>query len=248
MKRVFISVALSAAMVLAGTSAIAQTATGTQDTSGTTATSPDGVKGGYRHHGRHGSPLGMMTKKLNLTQAQQDQLKPMFEKQREQAKTVWQDNSLPQDQKKQKLQALHQDMQSQVNGVLTADQQQQWAQLKAQGKQHMAEARGRMGQRMAEKLNLSQQQQDQLKPIMDKNREQAKTIWQDNSLTQDQKKEKLKSLRQDSQTQMAAILTPDQQQQLQQMRQNGRRHHHGHDSTAPAPATEQPQAAAPQGM
>ena len=93
---------------------------------------------------------------------------------------------------------------------------------------------------MAEKLNLSQQQQDQLKPIMEKQREQAKAIWQDNSLTQDQKKEKMQALHQDSQTQMNAILTPEQQQQMQQMRQNFKQHRHGH-----GPATEaQP---APQG-
>lgn len=236
MKRVFITAALSAAMLAASVPVIAQTASTDQSTNGTAATQPQyGRRGGRHHRGDH---MQKMAQKLNLTQQQQDQLKPMFQQQRDQAKAIWQDNSLTQDQKKEKMQALRQDFHSQVNGVLTPDQQQQFAQMREKGKARMAERRGKMGQRMAQKLNLSQQQQDQLKPIFDKHRDQAKTIWQDNTLTQDQKKEKMLALRQDMQTQMNAVLTPDQQQQWQQMRENMKQHRHhrgGQEQLAPTP-------------
>src|SRR3954454_10162745 len=195
MNKVFISAALGAAIIAAGIPAIAQTTTAPA-----TGTTQNDAAKPYGHHGNHGAHMReMMIQKLNLSQQQQDQLKPIFEKQREQAKAIKQDTTLTEDQKKQKFQALRQDSQTQVNSVLTPEQQQQWAQMKQQGKQHMAEGRKNMGARMAEKLNLSQQQQDQLKPIMEKQREQAKAIWQDNSLTQDQKKEKMQVLHQESQ-------------------------------------------------
>jgi Spy/CpxP family protein refolding chaperone len=233
MKRALISAALGAAMIAAGIPVIAQTAT-TPQTGTNGATQSDSAKP-YGHRGHRGGHQ-MMIQKLNLSQQQQDQLKPIFEKQREQAKAIKQDTSLNEEQKKQKFDALRQGTQTQVNAVLTPEQQQQWAQMKEQGKQHMGERRGNMGARMAEKLNLSQQQQDQLKPIMEKQRAQAKAIWQDNSLSQDQKREKMQALHQESQTQINAILTPEQQQQMQQMRQNFKQHRHGRPSTESQPA------------
>lgn len=235
MKRVLISAVLSTAMMMTGSLAIAQTATDAQ--SGTNATQ-NGPGMGYGHRGpRAGNMRQMMISKLNLTQQQQDQLKPIFQKQREQAQAIRQDSTLTADQKKQKFDALRQDTHAQINSVLTPEQQQQWAQMQAQGKQRMAANRQNMGARLAQKLNLSQAQQDQIKPIMEKQREQAKAIWQDNSMTQDQKREKMQALHQGTQAQLNSILTPEQQQQWQQMRQN-RQHRHGHGpaaGTQPAP-------------
>jgi Spy/CpxP family protein refolding chaperone len=240
MKRALISAALSAAMIAAGIPAIAQTATAPQ-TGTEGATTQNAPAKAWGHHGHRGAHMRqMMINKLNLTQQQQEQLNPIFEKQRQQAQAIKQDTSLTPDQRKEKFAALRADTHAQMNSVLTPEQQQQWAQMKAQGKQRMAENRQKMGARLAEKLNLSQAQQDQLKPIMDKRREQAKAIWQDNALTQDQKREKMQALHQDTQAQLNSILTPEQQQQWQQMRQNFRGHRHGR-----GPATDaQP---APQG-
>ena len=228
MKRVMITMALGAAMLATG--AIAQTSS-TDQSNSTTATQPEQGKHGFgrRHHGG----MKKMAEKLNLSQQQQDQLKPIFEKQREQAKAIWKDSSLTEGQKNEKMQALHQDFQTQVSGILTPAQQQQLAQMKENGKEHM---RGKMGARMAEKLNLSQQQQDQLKPIFEKQHEQMRAIWQDNSLSKDQKKEKMQALRQDFKTQINGVLTPDQQQQWQQMReQMKQRRHHGEDQAPTQP-------------
>lgn len=219
-------------MIAAGIPAIGQTSTDSQTgtTSGTTTQNAP-VHGRRGFH--HGDGFNRMAQGLNLTQQQQDQLKPIFEKQHEQVQAIRQDASLSEDQKKQKIEALHQDAQAQIKGILTPEQQQQWEQKKAQGKQRMAGHRKQMGARMAQKLNLTAQQQEQLKPIFQKQHEQAKAVWQDNSLTQDQKKQKMQALRQDMKSQMDAVLTPEQQQQMQQMRQNFRQHRHGQ-----GPATE----------
>jgi Spy/CpxP family protein refolding chaperone len=128
MNRAIITMALGAAMLATG--AMAQTSSTDQ---GTTATQPEQGKHGFgrRHHGN----MKKMAEKLNLSQQQQDQLKPIFEKQHEQMRAIWQDNSLSKDQKKEKMQALRQDFQTQINGVLTPDQQQQWQQMREQMKQ-----------------------------------------------------------------------------------------------------------------
>jgi Spy/CpxP family protein refolding chaperone len=126
-----ITIALGAAMLATG--AMAQTSS-TDQSNNSTATQPEQGKHhfGRRHHG--GMNMKKMAEKLNLSQQQQDQLKPIFEKQHEQMRAIWQDNSLSKDQKKEKMQALRQDFQTQINGVLTPDQQQQWQQMREQMK------------------------------------------------------------------------------------------------------------------
>lgn len=241
MKRVFLSMALGASMIAAGIPAVAQTATtdqgANQGTSGTTSTAPE--YGKHHRRGHRGMGFQKMSQKLNLSQSQQDQFKTVFQQSQEQAKAIRNDASLTADQKKEKLEALHQNTKTQVNGLLTPDQQKQFAEMKAEGKQRMAGRKEMMGKRMAEKLSLSQQQQDQLKPIFEGRREQAKAIWQDNSLTQDQKKEKMQALHESTQAQVKGILTPEQQQQWQQMRENFKQHRHHRgaptDQSTPVP-------------
>ena len=240
MKRVLLATALSAAMAMATVPVFAQSTSSDQGTQ-TTTTAP---QRGMHRRGQHGDHMQKMAQKLNLSQQQQDQLKPIFQSSRDQAKAIKNDTSLSADQKKEKLQALREQTKSQISGILTPEQQQQMAQMKSFQKGKMEGRRGAMGKMMAEKLNLTQQQQDQLKPIMQKQREQAKAIWQDNSLSQDQKQQKMQALHQDTQSQVKAILTPDQQQQWEQMRQNFKGHRHGRGGFGgQQPEQQQPQGA-----
>jgi Spy/CpxP family protein refolding chaperone len=127
MKRILLTAALAAGSILAaGLPAAAQTATDSQ----TTPSTPQQTKRGHWHH-RHHNRAAYMAKKLNLTQDQQTQLKPIFEKQHEQAKAIKNDSSLTADQKKEKFQSLRQGTMAQVNNILTPEQQQQWQQMKA---------------------------------------------------------------------------------------------------------------------
>jgi Spy/CpxP family protein refolding chaperone len=71
---------------------------------------------------------------------------------------------------------------------------------------------------MAQQLNLSDQQKTQFQSLMQNQRQQAQALRNDASLTPEQKRDKLKQLRQSNHQQMMGILTPEQQQKLQQFR------------------------------
>src|SRR3954467_4734116 len=128
MNRIWMTATLGVALIGAGISAVAQTATTDQNNPPTTNTQPSEQTGHWGHGGGHGDHMARIAKKLNLSQDQQDKLKPVMEKQREQAKAIWNDSALSQDQKKEKMAELHKDTQAQVNGILTPEQQQQWQQ------------------------------------------------------------------------------------------------------------------------
>jgi Spy/CpxP family protein refolding chaperone len=83
---------------------------------------------GYRHRHR----MQKLTKELNLTPDQQTKIKPIFQQARAQAKTIHQDTTLNQDQKRAKMKELHENTMAQLNGILTPEQQTQLKQLQEQ--------------------------------------------------------------------------------------------------------------------
>ena len=78
-------------------------------------------------------------------------------------------------------------------------------------RQHMA--------MLAEKLNLTDAQKSQFQQIGRDMRKQGMAIRQDSSLTDNQKKEKVRELRKQSHKQMFSVLTPEQKEKLKQLRE-----------------------------
>jgi protein CpxP len=72
---------------------------------------------------------------------------------------------------------------------------------------------------LAEKLNLTETQKVQFQQIGRDMRKQGMAIRQDSSLTEDQKKEKMQALRQQSHKQMFSVLTSEQKEKLKQIRE-----------------------------
>ena len=95
-----------------------------------------------------------------------------------------------------------------------------------------ADKKGQRGEKFAEALNLTDQQKADLKSIRENERQQARAIKNDTSLTAEQKKAKFKELRNSSKEQMMAKLTPEQQQKFKEMRKEHRGHRHGRKGAA----------------
>lgn len=91
------------------------------------------------HQDRRGNRLDWLSKELNLTDEQKAKVKPILEDQQKQMQALRADTSLSQEQKHEKMMQLHETANSQINGVLTPDQQKKFAQLK---EQHMGPRKG----------------------------------------------------------------------------------------------------------
>lgn len=79
----------------------------------------------------HGEVLQRLTTELGLTADQQAQIKPLLDAAHTQMQSVRQDTTLPQDQKFAKIKDTMDSLHSQINGLLTADQQTKFAEMKA---------------------------------------------------------------------------------------------------------------------
>jgi periplasmic protein CpxP/Spy len=85
--------------------------------------------------------------------------------------------------------------------------------------------RDRVGERLewlSQHLNLTEDQKKQLKPILAGELKQMRAVGENVSLTQDQKREKMKQIHEASRPQVQAILTPEQQQKFAQMKEEAK--------------------------
>lgn len=73
-------------------------------------------------------------KALNLTDDQKKQIKQFHQDAKAQAQAIKKDQTLSADQRKAKLQELHQSTQDKVASVLTPEQKQKWEQMRAEHK------------------------------------------------------------------------------------------------------------------
>ena len=79
--------------------------------------------------------------------------------------------------------------------------------------------RGPSIQRMALILNLTPDQKTKVEPIMDERDQKMRDIFQDNTLSRDDRMAKIQQIRSDTDTQLKPILTDEQFQKWQQMSQ-----------------------------
>ena len=104
---------------------------------GLLAIAQSGRGGGYRHAGanRVAAHLRWLGEQLNLTEDQKNSLKPILMQERQKIRSVWQDASIPKDQKMKKVQAVHDSFKPQINGVLTPEQREKYKKLEEKAQQ-----------------------------------------------------------------------------------------------------------------
>jgi protein CpxP len=85
---------------------------------------------------------------------------------------------------------------------------------------HHAPNPQRQAEFISKKLNLSADQTAKLTPIFADRQQKTQALFQDQSLTQQQRHEQMKAIHQNTEQQLATVLSPDQMQQLKSM-------HHG---------------------
>lgn len=177
---------------------------------------------GFHHRQGH----EMMTKELNLTADQQAKMKSIHDAQRKEMESL-KTKSLTAEQSKEQRKTLHKKYHEQMQSVLTPAQKDQMKKLQAERKEKAGRKGGPkkngkdFGKRSGEfqkDLNLTQAQKDQLSKFRTDVRSQMESIRNDQSLTQDQKKEKIHSLMKDQQDKFKSVLTKEQVEKLESAR------------------------------
>ena len=175
------------------------------------------------------------SKTLNLTEDQQEKIKSIFEDQAEQLQAVGSDKSLSQQDKREKVKAIHTATDEKIEPFLTPDQMQKWGEWKQKNRDRTAERRERASNRdnnqgqwrthrrgnqetnwqtrfeqFSKAVNLTDEQQEKIKPIFQNETQQLLSLRDDKSMSAEDKQEKLKQIREATRDQIQPLLTPDQ--------------------------------------
>lgn len=92
----------------------------------------------YGHRGMNpDSQLQHLTKQLDLTADQQAQIKPILENTHQQMMQIHQDQSLSQQDRRSKMQSIHEDAKSKIEAVLNDTQKQKFEAMQERGHERM---------------------------------------------------------------------------------------------------------------
>lgn len=82
-------------------------------------------------------------------------------------------------------------------------------------------------QHMTKALDLSADQQSQIKPILDARQQQMQQLWQDQSISREDRRAKMQSIQQDTSSKIEAVLNDTQKQKYEAMQERRMEHRHG---------------------
>jgi Spy/CpxP family protein refolding chaperone len=171
-----------------------------------------GMKGGHMHARQH------MMKELNLTEAQRSQMKDInkdFKTKMEDLKK--QDNMTVKEFNSRKA-ALALERKNKVNALLTTEQKDKMEGMKKERQDKMKQMQTKHMDRMKAELNLSDDQSAKLKAKNEELGNKMMAIRNNSALTQDQKKDQMKALKEERKTYMESILTADQKKKMEEMK------------------------------
>ena len=159
--------------------------------------------------------------KLNLTDAQKAQMKTINESFRQQMQDLHKQGNITVDQQKQKREALTKEHRDKIAAILTPEQRAQVADNAKDFKGGKRDgARGDKFGDLTKDLNLTPEQKAKAASINSTFKTSLENIKQNTSLSQDQKREQMKSLMKQHRSDMEALLTNDQKEQLKSRQKN----------------------------
>jgi Spy/CpxP family protein refolding chaperone len=124
------------------------------------------------------------------------------------------------------IQEIRENSKKQIDAILTPEQQKEFAEIKSEARQRMREHAGDRLEMLAEKLNLTEAQTAAIKPIFAAEANDIKTVWQDNSLSKEQKQSKMFDIRKAANEKINTILTPEQQAKFAELKELAERMMH----------------------
>lgn len=181
---------------------------------------------GGAHPGAWRERMQETARELNLTDEQKEKLQTVIRGQMEKLRDLRQDANLSPPEKREKLQAIREEITAEVKKVLTPEQFEKWNAKQAQLAGGAGGPQARL-QEAIQNLNLTDEQKEQLKPLYQEQMEKLRDLHQDTSLSIPEKLDKLKAMQKEIAPKLKKVLDAEQfakwgkdvDQWLEQLRQ-----------------------------
>ena len=170
---------------------------------------PHMMEGKRNHH-------GMDMKKLDLTEDQKAKFKSQQESFRKQMEELKKNDNITVKEWKSKAETIRKEHKAKMEGILTPDQKEKMAKMKAEAKDTREGMEKNRAADMKTRLGLSDEQATKMAANRKEVGEKMKAIRENKSLTDDQKREQMKDLHKKQQDNMKSILTEEQLKKLKE--------------------------------
>lgn len=185
---------------------------------------PPAGAGRMQHGQMHGKLMmaGKMAKDLNLTEDQKAQLKKVHQEYGAKIKAIKDNDQLTQGDARKQIAALHEAQKAASDKVFTEAQKAKLKDMQEQRRGRMKEEAAANVARMQVRLGLTEAQVAKVKAEQAGMQSKMQALRNNKDLSKEQKKEQIQALMKAHKTNMASILTPEQQQKMQQGRRWGK--------------------------
>lgn len=185
---------------------------------------PPAGAGRMQHGQMHGKQMmaGKMAKDLNLTEDQKAQLKKVHQEYGAKIKAIKDNDQLTQGDARKQIAALHEAQKAASDKVFTEAQKAKLKDMQEQRRGRMKEEAAANVARMQVRLGLTEAQVAKVKAEQAGMQSKMQALRNNKDLSKEQKKEQIQALMKAHKTNMASILTPEQQQKMQQGRRWGK--------------------------
>jgi len=175
----------------------------------------------HQQHMRHGGKHhGQMMKNLDLTDAQKVQMKANREEYKNKMQLLKQDQNITMKEFNEKKEALHKEQKAKMLALLTPEQKNKMAEMKATQEKQREASYNKHFEEMKIKLALTEDQAAKLKSQHETTIANMKALRENEKLSMEEKKQQMKAIKESSKEQRKNILTADQLKKLEEMHKN----------------------------
>lgn len=175
--------------------------------------------------------VGRLAQQMNLTAEQKTTVKGFLEDAAAQLRALRDNTSLSREQRMQQMQNIRQQTRDKIRSILTVEQQLKVEELQKQARERMAAQQQQMADgatnQLVKRLDLTEAQRTTIRSYFDEQATELRALRENTSLTPEQKREQMRTLRQQTQQKIRTALTADQQQRLEELRNQARERFRG---------------------
>ena len=154
-------------------------------------------------------------KQLNLSEDQKNKMKSIHERYREQAKVLKSNDDITRGDYKKQMGEINEKRKIEVEANLTSEQKNKMKEIRENKQREMKEMRAERFEKMSNKLQLDEKQKSILLEQRKNSAEQMKAIRENSSLSNVQKKEQIKGLKEKQKELSKSILTEEQKKKME---------------------------------
>jgi len=183
---------------------------------------------GKQMHGRGDGPgmgqgrqgMDKMKQELNMTEAQQKQMKALHEDFRAKMKALHENENITVKEQRDRMYKLGQEHRTAMQKVLTPEQQQKMKANREDQAKKMQEKQGQHFEKVSTDLKLTDAQKSELKQIHEKHIAAVKTVQDNEGLDRTARQTTMKNLMEQHKKDMQKVLSKEQYAQWEQMKQD----------------------------